>query len=156
MSKPRLGSSSPSVFAIPDPNAESSWTIITVFAGLPAASLSRIRFSATARKQLLSGDIDPRLPMLIAAMAHGHPVRVVDFGGWSPGGGPASLLRWVDLATVNGRAHLTRAAYVRWMRSFIDVQRAQYRPARSEQVTLPTGQAVLRIEYLAPSPLSQP
>ncbi|HZI75919.1 MAG TPA: hypothetical protein VFD73_18220, partial [Gemmatimonadales bacterium] len=116
---------------------------------------SRIKLSVTARRQLLSGDIDPRLPMLIVAMVSRHPVHIVDFGGWSPGGGPASLLRWVDLATVD-RGHLTRAAYLRWMQSFIKVQRAQFLPARSEQVTLPTGQAVLRIEYLAPSPLSQP
>jgi hypothetical protein len=117
---------------------------------------SRIEFSATARRQLLSGDIDPRLPMLLAVMAHGHPMRIVDFGGWSPGGGPASLLRWVDVATVNTGAHLTRVAYVRWLRSFVNVQRAQFLPPPSQQVTSSTGQAVLRIEYLAPSPLSPP
>jgi hypothetical protein len=116
---------------------------------------SRITLSATARTQLLSGDIDPRLPMLIAAMAHGHPLHIVDFGVWSPGGGPASLLRWVDLATVYRGAPLSPGAYLHWMRSFINVQRAQY-VARSQPVTLGTGQAVLRIEYLAPSPLSQP
>jgi hypothetical protein len=115
-----------------------------------------IEFSATARRQLLSGDIDPRLPMLIAAMAYGHPMRIVDFGGWSPGGGPASLLRWVDVATVNTRAHLTRVAYLRWMQSFVNVQRAQFLPPRSQPVRLPTGQTALRIEYLAPSPLSPP
>ena len=114
---------------------------------------SSITFSATARKQLLSGDIDPRLPLLLAAMAYHHPLRVVDFGGWSPGGGPASLLRWVDLATADPPAHLTRMAYLGWIQAFIKAQRAQYRPAQS-QVTLRTGQAVLRIEYRAPSPLS--
>jgi hypothetical protein len=117
---------------------------------------SRISFSATAKTQLRSGDIDPRLPMLIAAMAQSHPVRIVDFGGWSPGGGPASLLRWVEVATVNRGVHLARAAYLRWMQSFIHAQRAEYRPARSPQVRSPTGQTVLRIEYLAPSPLSPP
>jgi hypothetical protein len=116
---------------------------------------SHITLSDTARTQLLSGDIDPRLPLLIAAMAFGHPLRIVAFGGWSPGGGPASLLRWVDLATVDRAAHLTRAAYLSWMQAFINAQRAQYRPW-SQQITLPTGQAVLRIRYGAPSPLSQP
>ncbi len=115
---------------------------------------SHITLSATARTQLRSGDIDPRLPLLIVAMAAGHPLRIVDFGGQSPGGGPASLLRSVDLAAVDRAAHLTRAAYLNWMHAFIDAQRAQYRPAWSQQVTLPTGQAVLRIEYDAPSPLS--
>jgi hypothetical protein len=114
----------------------------------------RIMVSTTARAELLSGDIDPRLPLLIAAMAHVHPVRIVDFGGQSPGAEPASLLRSVDLATVDRAAHLTRTAYLSWMQAFIHAQRAQYRPARSQQATLPTGQAVLRIGYAAPSPLS--
>jgi hypothetical protein len=58
------------------------------------------------------------------------------------------------LATAGRAAHLTRAAYLGWMRAFIDAQRAPYRPAWSQPVTLRTGQAVLRIGYGAPSPLS--
>ena len=115
---------------------------------------SNIRLSATARAQLLSGQIDPWLPLLIVIMAHSHPLRIVDFASQSPGGGPASLLRWVDLATTVPAAHLTRAAYLGWMRSFIDTQRAEYQPVWVQQVTLRTGQAVLRIGYGAPSPLS--
>jgi hypothetical protein len=114
----------------------------------------QVTLSAAARAQLLSGNIDPRLPMLIAAVAYAHPVRIVGFVDQSPGGGPASLLRSVDLATVDKAAHLTRAAYLGWMQAFIDVQRAQYRPAWSQLVPLRTGQAVLRIEFGAPSPLS--
>ncbi len=115
---------------------------------------SNIRLSATARAQLLSGQIAPWLPLLIVTMAHSHPLRIVDFASQSPGGGPASLLRWVDLATTVPAAHLTRAAYLGWMRSFIDTQRAEYHPVWVQQVTLRTGQAVLRIGYGAPSPLS--
>jgi hypothetical protein len=112
-----------------------------------------IRLSATARAQLLSGQVDPRLPLLIVTMAYSHPVRIVDFASQSPGGGPASLLRWVDLATTVRVAHLTAAAYLSWMRSFIDPQQAEYHPDWVQRVTL-RGQAVLRIGYGAPSPLS--
>jgi len=115
---------------------------------------SNIRLSATAKAQLLSGQVDPWLPLLIVIMAHSHPLHIVDFTSQSPGGGPASLLRWVDLATTVPAAHLTRAAYLGWMRSFIGTQRAEYRPVWVQQVTLRTGQAVLRIGYGAPSPLS--
>ncbi len=114
---------------------------------------SNITLSGRARAQLLSGEIDPRLPPLIVPMAAGHPLRIVDFFNQSPGGGPASLLRWADLATAVPASHLTRAAYVRWMRTFIDAQRAPYRPAWAQQVTLASGQTVLRIGYGAPSPL---
>jgi len=113
-----------------------------------------IEVSARAREQLLSGQIDPWLPLLLVIMAHGHPLRIVDFASQSPGGGPASLLRWVDLATTVPAAHLTRAAYLGWIQAFIDAQRAEYRPAWAQQVMLSTGQAVLRIGYGAPSPLS--
>ena len=117
-------------------------------------SNSNIGLSATAREQLLSGQIDPWLPLLLAIMAHIHPLSIVDFASQSPGGGPASLLRWVDVATTVKTAHLTRAAYLGWMRSVIDAQRAEYRPIWVQQITLRTGQAVLRIGYGAPSPLS--
>ena len=115
---------------------------------------SNIGLSATAKAQLISGQIDPRLPLLIVAMAHSHPLRIVDFASQPPGGGPAGLLRWVDLATTVGAAHLTGAAYLGWIQAFIDAQRAEYRPPWVQQVTLRTGQAVLRIGYGAPSPLS--
>jgi serine/threonine protein kinase len=117
---------------------------------------SRLTISSTARAQLLSGNVDPRLPWLLAAMAHYHPLHVADFPNQSPGGGPGSLLRSVDLATADGAAHRARAAYLGWMRNFVNAQRPPYRPAWSQQVTLPTGQAVLRIGFGAPSPLSPP
>ncbi len=123
-------------------------------AGAQLLANSQIAVSATARAQLLSGDIDPRLPQLLAVMAASHPVRIVDFVNQSPGGGPASLLRSVDLATVDTAAHLTRAAYLGWMQTFADAQAAQYIPAWVQQVPLRTGQSVLRIGYAAPSPLS--
>jgi hypothetical protein len=113
---------------------------------------NRIKLSAAARAQLRSGNIDPRLPLLIALMVHYHPLRIVDFGGQSPGGGPASLLRSMDLATADPPAHLTPSEYINWMRSFIRAQRSKYHPALS-RVTLPGGQTVLRIGYGAPSPL---
>ena len=115
---------------------------------------SHITVSATARAQLLSGEIDPRLPMLIAAMAAAYPVRIVDFGDQSPGGGPASLLRSMDLATHVRAAHLAAPAYISWMQTLVSAQHAQYLPAMNELVTLPAGQTVLRIKFDAPSPLS--
>jgi predicted Ser/Thr protein kinase len=114
---------------------------------------SRIKLSPRAKTQLRSGEIDPRLPALIPAMVHIHPLQIVDFGDQSPGGGPASLLRSMDLATADPPAHLTPSEYINWMRSFIRVQRSQYHPALS-LVKLRTGQTVLRIEYGAPSPLN--
>jgi hypothetical protein len=113
---------------------------------------NRITFSATAAAQLRSGDIDPRLPVLIAEMIQSHPVQIVDFGSRSPGGGPASLLRAVDLTAADTAAHLTRDRYLSWLHGLVKVQRAQFHPALT-QVTLRSGQIVMRIWYGAPSPL---
>jgi predicted Ser/Thr protein kinase len=123
-------------------------------AGAQLLGNSRIGASATARAQLLSGDVDPRLPLLLAMMAESHPVHIADFVNQSPGGGPASLLRAVDLAAADSAAHMTRGRYLGWMQAFLGAQRAQYLPASVQEVTLRTGQAVLRIGYRAPSPLS--
>jgi serine/threonine protein kinase len=114
---------------------------------------NHLRVSATARAQLVSGDIDPRLPMLLAAMTATYPVQIVDFGDRSPGGGPASLLRSMDLATHVSAAHVAAPAYIRWMQGLVKTQWAQYLPSSSKLVTLPAGQTVLRIEFDAPSPL---
>jgi hypothetical protein len=123
-------------------------------AGAQLLTNSNIRASATAKAQLLSGRVDPWLPDLLAILAHSHPVYIVDFASQSPGGGPASLLRWADLATTVPASHLTRAAYLDWMQSFINTQRAEYQPVWVQQITPRKGQAVLRIGYGAPSPLS--
>jgi hypothetical protein len=112
-----------------------------------------ITLSTKARAQLRSGNIDPRLPELIAIMVHTHPLQIVDFGDRSPGGGPASLLRSMDLATADPPGHLTPSAYLHWMRSFIKAQRSLYHPGVGV-VTLPGGQAALRVGYDAPSPLN--
>ena len=123
-------------------------------AGAELLANSQITVSPSARTRLLSGDIDPRLVQLLATMAHYHVVSIVDFVNQSPGGGPASLLRSVDLATADPAAHLTGAAYLSWVKSLVNSQTAQYLPAVLKPITLSAGQQVLRIGYSAPSPLS--
>jgi serine/threonine protein kinase len=113
-----------------------------------------IGVSASARAQLERGDVDPLLTLLIAAMATYKPVSIVDFPMKSPGGGPASLRRAADFATVVPGDRLTPSRYVGWMRAFAYAQRAAFRPAWVLPVRLPDGQTVLRIGYGAPSPLS--
>jgi len=122
-------------------------------AGAQLVTNGQIRFSAQARTALLTGQVDPRLLQLIAGMASSHPLYVVDFASDSPGGGRASLMRWVDLATSVQAAHLTPGAYVGWMRSYIGFQRAEYHPDWDPLIRL-HGQSVLRIGYSAPSQLN--
>jgi hypothetical protein len=118
------------------------------------AANSRIQFSPAARAQLLSGQVDPSLPQLFAILAHYYPLHIVDFPDESPGGGPASLLRWADLATTVPQAHISHAAYLAWLRTYFDAQRTQYLPNWDKLVTLSNGEVVLRVGYGAPSSLN--
>jgi predicted Ser/Thr protein kinase len=115
---------------------------------------SHVWVSVSARTHLLSGDVDPRLAALIAAITAAYPVRIADFGDQSPGGGPASLLRSMDLETHVSAAHLAAPAYIRWIEALVKNQYVEFFTASSERVTLPGGQTGLRIEFAAPSPLS--
>jgi hypothetical protein len=48
---------------------------------------------------------------------------------------------------------MTQAAYVRSVRSYLASLETSIRPVRTVPVVLPNGQAVLRVEFTAPSPL---
>jgi len=114
----------------------------------------RILVSAAARRQLKAGQVDSRLLIAIAGMAAMHPVRIVAFGDAGPVAGPGSPLRSADLTAAGAAASPGGSSgYMRSMLAFLRAQRAPYLPAHAGAVRLADGQAVLRIEFAAPSPL---
>jgi hypothetical protein len=113
---------------------------------------NQIRISSLAQEQLASGQVDSRLMVAIAALAGHQPISILDFGSTGPGVSANLPLRFADLAKSDQASHLGSAAYVRSMRSYLGTVDAQYRPARTETVVA-GGQAVLRVEFTAPSPL---
>jgi hypothetical protein len=116
----------------------------------------RIAVPPLAGAQLTSGQVDSRLLLALAALARHQPVSIVQFGNSGPGASAGVPLRFADLAETDRAAHLTRAAYVRSARAYLSTVKAGYRPARTTTVVLPGGQAVLRVEFTAPSPLRVP
>jgi hypothetical protein len=112
----------------------------------------RIVVSGIARRQLAAGQVDARLLITIAVMAAQHPVRIVGFSGFAPGAAASSPFRFADIAETGGAASAGGPAYVRSVRALLGAQTAPYRPLRAE-TALAAGQAVLRIEFPAPSPL---
>jgi hypothetical protein len=114
----------------------------------------QITVSATARSQLVAGRVDSRLLLALALLAGREPVNIVRFGNPGPGASPGVPLRFADLAESVPAAHLGRAVYARAVWAVLSGVDARVRPARV--VSGPVqDQAVLRVEFTAPSPLGK-
>ena len=107
----------------------------------------RIIVAADARNALSAGDVDPRLLMMLAALADQQQVRITAFGDPSPGASPVMPLRSVEIAALGPGAEAE--ASLRSMLSFIDAQRQPFQPLQAALV----GSSALTVEYAAPSPL---
>jgi hypothetical protein len=107
----------------------------------------RIIVAADARNALSAGNVDPRLLMMLAALADQQQVRITAFGDPSPGASPVVPLRGVEIAALGPGAEAE--ASLRSMLSFIDAQRQPFQPLQAALV----GSSALTVEYAAPSPL---
>jgi hypothetical protein len=119
-----------------------------------------IRMSAAARRQVLAGHVDSRLLITIVSMTGPNsvepiPLTVVAFGDPGPGAGAGAgcPLRSAELAPTGSADPASSAFTVRQMIRFLDQQKPPYAPAWAAMVRLPSGQAVLRLEFAAPTPL---
>ena len=76
------------------------------------------------------------------------------FGSLGPGASPGVPLRFADLAESFPAAHMDAAAYMRAAWAVLNGADPRIRPARAVSGTV-QGQAVLRVEFTAPSPLGK-
>jgi hypothetical protein len=106
-----------------------------------------ITVSPTARRQLNDGLVDSRLVLAIAQVASTYSVTLVDFGNVGTGGSPGVALRYADIA------ENLPASQLQGLRASLARLTGDIRPARTQDVTLASGQTVLRVEFTAPSPL---
>jgi hypothetical protein len=118
---------------------------------------NRIVTSATARGQLIAGQVDSRLIIMMAGLAAVHPIDIVAFGNVAPGGDLAMPLRFVEVTQANaGHRAVSRSASPAFVRSTVAFVRGQptgLGVAQTQTVRLPGGLTVLRIQFGAPSPL---
>lgn len=110
----------------------------------------RIQAGTAARQELLTGKVDSRLLITLAALAVSYPVHVASFGDGAPGAAAAMPLREMEIAGTGSPAY--RAAELRHIRSSLLAQHSVFLPAHVNLVRL-AGGAALRIEFGAPSPL---
>jgi hypothetical protein len=121
-------------------------------AGAALLNDPQISVPALASGQLTAGAVDSRLLEALVFVAGHQPISIVRFGNPGPGAGAGIPLRYVDLAEHDRAGHLSPAAYVRSIRAFLSTADVRFRPA-SMTTVVADGQAVLRIEVTAPSPL---
>ena len=107
----------------------------------------RIIVTGGARNALSAGDVDPRLLIMLAALADQQQVRITAFGDPSPGASPVVPLRSVQIAALGSGTEAE--ASLRSMLSLIDAQRQPFQPLRAALA----GSSALTVEYAAPSPL---
>jgi hypothetical protein len=113
-------------------------------AGASLLADRRISVPAPARAQLTAGLVDPRLLSALTALSRHLPVGIVQFGNIGTGASAGVPFRFADLSQA-GQADQTR--------SYLNGLKGTLRPVRTVPVVLPDGQAVLRVEFTAPSPL---
>jgi hypothetical protein len=118
-----------------------------VSAGVQLLRNSRIAVAPGARAALSTGNVDPRLLMLLAALAVKQPVRINAFSDSSPGASQSVPLRGAQIAPLGPSTQAQSS--LRSMLSFIDAQRQPFLPLRASFA----GTSALTVEYAAPSPL---
>ncbi len=111
-----------------------------------------IHVSAAARAALADGEVDPRLLVALATLAHLHPLDIAGFSRPSPGASVGVPLRSADIAGAAppGSRH---PASLHSLMVILQAQRSPYLPSSLEIVQITPGGAVLRIGYPVPSPL---
>ena len=116
---------------------------------------AQVAVSATARNQLLAGQVDLRLLLALASVATHEPLSIVRFGSLGPGASPSVPLDFADLAESVPAAHLDTAGYVRAVWAVLNGTDAAIRPERA--ISGPVqGQAILQVDFASPSPLGSP
>lgn len=111
----------------------------------------KIKVSPGASAALAAGHVDERILATLAILAQQHPVHVIAFGDANPGAGPGVPLRSVDLAGTDRAAGLRPAVYQHWLLGFLRAQRAEYLATSITAGRGAGGQAVVSVEFAAPS-----
>src|SRR5262245_15647557 len=112
-----------------------------------------ISATATARNQLLTGQVDPRLIVVLTALASVHPIRILDFGTAFAGASAGIPLRIANLAQDYAAAGLPRSAYLQFLSRELDLEPGIYKPEAAGPAHDATGTLTFQIKLPAQSTL---
>jgi hypothetical protein len=117
--------------------------------GRALAHNRRLHIGATGRRELISGQVDQRLLVLLRQMVATESVYVTAFGDRDPGASWPAQLRSVTLGAL--RRHVRRHL-VNYSNAYLDVVHRQ-QAASAQQVTGPNGGPALLIQVTVPGSL---
>ncbi len=127
-------------------------------AGAQLLRNKEISFTAAARAQLITGQVDSRLLTTLAVLAAQHALAIVGFADSGPGASAGIPLRAAEIAAPGALSGPAPAGpgSTRFLRSalaFLRAQRPPYLAASAHIARLPGGLGVVRVEFAGPSPL---
>jgi hypothetical protein len=112
----------------------------------------RITLSPAAAEQLAAGNVDPRLLIILPALATQNPIQILAFFDRAPRASPGVPLAGVELLGADPQAGLQPHAYLRWLTSLLRNQRSVYRAASVSTATH-HGLPVVSIRFTWPTPI---
>jgi hypothetical protein len=110
---------------------------------------TNVHVSAACQAELVTGQVDSRLLITLAALAHNVPVYVRQFGDVGPGATAATPMRSMTISAAPLSAG--DAGYLAEVLAFLRAQRAPFLATATVSGT--GAAAVLQIEFTAPGPL---
>jgi len=122
-------------------------------AGKQLLSTGKVSASAAAERDLEDGAVDPRLMLVIKAMATLEPVDIVGFADSGPGASAGVPFRLMALGESDPAAPVSGSAYLQAMLQLLQAHASFPAFSHVAQTTL-SGQKVVQVEYAAPSPLN--
>jgi hypothetical protein len=116
---------------------------------------SHISAPAAARRQLATGQVDARLLSTLVTLAGLERVHIAAFYDGGPGSSSGVPLRAVELASPRLPRHARggQVGYLKSVLAFVRAQRAPFLASSASLQRIGRSQAVLHIEFAAPSPL---
>ena len=121
-------------------------------AACPRSRKPVMRVSPAGRRELAARQVDTRLLSAIGALATRYHIYITGFGVRAAGASPGVPLRSADISLTLPRRGRD-AATLNSVKRFLLAQQAPFRAADVTTVRLASGQAVLHVEFTAPSPL---
>jgi hypothetical protein len=123
--------------------AEQSDVQLRQAAGRQLLRNHNIRASGSAAAALAAGQVDSRLLITLAALAHGYQVGVLWFSDAGPAASPEVPLRAMAIRSANSR-------YLRSVLSFLHAQQAPY--LAHTYITRSGSSTIVHVQFTAPSP----